>query len=502
MSHFNVLTQPWIPVIDLNGKRKLLGILDTLEQAHQIKELEDANPTYEYGVFRFLCTFLMDVYRPEDWKVLADIYDEGRFDMEKVQNYIKQCETEGVSFDLFDKETPFLQTKYNEEYDKNLVSIARLNIAMPRGNNHIHFEHRQETEQSLTYAEAARGLCALNLFCTSEAQGYSSTVNSVPPLYFVFQASNLFGSLVYSMLTREEGKEVNYDTPPVVWRNNEEVVPKQKETSTSVLYGMLYPCRRVLLRSEMGGIVKRMYFCQGKNYVGYDSWQDPHVSYCITDKGKSSLKPEIEKEPWRNIATILGKGPTSPVFVNRIIEHKLADEVAVKVYGVATHKKRVAQYLDMQKGHLRMPRLIAENETKRNRIEDIIVAAERMSQELGKCLNDCFQEKKKEEKKKDKNKKKMHNSIFAVQAEFLQQCRDTVLQDLFDEMAAVPENKASECTDKYLDKFGKKCMACFDQAADTLFLTGRELLTRQKMRKKLFNALWLVGRDLERDTKG
>ncbi len=33
MSHYNVLEEPWIPVIDLDGKRKMLGIMDTLAQA-------------------------------------------------------------------------------------------------------------------------------------------------------------------------------------------------------------------------------------------------------------------------------------------------------------------------------------------------------------------------------------------------------------------------------------------------------------------------------------
>ena len=204
MSHYNVLEEPWIPVIDLDGKRKMLGIMDTLAQAHQIKEISDTIPSYEYGVFRFLCAFLMDVYRPEEWGSIQDLYDRKSFDMGTIQDYIECCKKEGVSFDLFDKKRPFLQTAYNEEYDKNLVSVAALNIAMPSGNNHIHFEHRKEQEQSMTYEEAARGLCALNLFCTAGAQGYPSTINGAPPIYFVYEGANLFESLVYSMVAVEE----------------------------------------------------------------------------------------------------------------------------------------------------------------------------------------------------------------------------------------------------------------------------------------------------------
>lgn len=481
MSHFNVLKEPWIPVVDLNGGRKMLGILDTLAHAHKLREIADSMPSYEYGVFRFLCTFLMDVYRPEDWGALEDIYDLKSFDMERIQAYIGQCEKEGVSFDLFDKNRPFLQTGYNEEYDKNLVSVAALNIAVPSGNNHIHFEHRMEQEQSMTYAEAARGLCALNLFCTAGAQGYPSTVNGAPPIYFVYDGANLFESLVYSMIAAEEGGELKYDSPPVFWRNPSEVIPKQVEASTSILYGMIYPCRRVLLYPEGDGTVRKMYLCQGKNYVAYDSWRDPHVSYLFLDTGRISLKPAAEKEPWRNIATILSDGITAPTFVNRVLKNDLVEEVSVTAYSVVTSQ---ASYLDMHKGYLRMPRSIAVNETKRDRVQEVIQAVEEMGNALKKSIHDCFiatQQKEKKEKEK-----KIHRTASETQAKFLQQCRDYILQDVFHELAEIPENNASAYTDQCLKTLGKKCISQFDLTANMLFSSGRELRECQKMRD------WLV----------
>ncbi len=474
MSHYNVLEEPWIPVIDLDGKRKMLGIMDTLAQAHQIKEISDTIPSYEYGVFRFLCAFLMDVYRPEEWGSIQDLYDRKSFDMGTIQDYIECCKKEGVSFDLFDKKRPFLQTAYNEEYDKNLVSVAALNIAMPSGNNHIHFEHRKEQEQSMTYEEAARGLCALNLFCTAGAQGYPSTINGAPPIYFVYEGANLFESLVYSMVAVEEGGEISYDVPPVIWRNLSDVIPKQTETSISVLYGMLYPCRRVLLYPEEDGTVKKIYLCQGKNFVAYDSWKDPHVSYLYSDKGRSSLKPTMEKEPWRNITTIFSDDVTAPVFIHRVLNENLVDEVFVTAYSIVTNQ---ASYLDMQKSHLKMPRSIAMNETKRDRVQEIIKAVEEMNHALGKSINGCFIA-----VQQDKSNKVNHRIVSDVQSKFLQQCRDYILQEVFNEMAIVLEKDASACTDKFLDKLGKDCISLFDMVADSFFSSSRELRERQKMR--------------------
>ena len=71
----------------------------------------------EYSVYRFLIVFLMDMLRPEDEEVLEELLDEGQFDWDTIQRYVRQCEQEGVSFDLFDSERPFLQTRYRADWE-------------------------------------------------------------------------------------------------------------------------------------------------------------------------------------------------------------------------------------------------------------------------------------------------------------------------------------------------------------------------------------------------
>lgn len=276
------------------------------------------------------------------------------------------------------------------------------------------------------------------------------------------------------MVAVEEGGEISYDVPPVIWRNLSDVIPKQTETSISVLYGMLYPCRRVLLYPEEDGTVKKIYLCQGKNFVAYDSWKDPHVSYLYSDKGRSSLKPTMEKEPWRNITTIFSDDVTAPVFIHRVLNENLVDEVFVTAYSIVTNQ---ASYLDMQKSHLKMPRSIAMNETKRDRVQEIIKAVEEMNHALGKSINGCFIA-----VQQDKSNKVNHRIVSDVQSKFLQQCRDYILQEVFNEMAIVLEKDASACTDKFLDKLGKDCISLFDMVADSFFSSSRELRERQKMR--------------------
>ena len=133
---FQILTQPWIPVKELDGSMKELSLLETLERAHLLSEIQDPSPMVEYSVYRFLIVFLMDMLRPEDEEVLEELLDEGQFDWDTIQRYVRQCEQEGVSFDLFDSERPFLQTRYRADWDRDPKPVSTLDYSIPNGQPH------------------------------------------------------------------------------------------------------------------------------------------------------------------------------------------------------------------------------------------------------------------------------------------------------------------------------------------------------------------------------
>ena len=116
--HFDLITEPWIPVVNGDDTISYLGIWDALQTASKSKGISDASPLVEFGLYRLLSVFLMDALRPEDQFELEDLENAGQFDMAKIQNYIEQCQAEGASFDLFDPERPFLQSPYDKAWDK------------------------------------------------------------------------------------------------------------------------------------------------------------------------------------------------------------------------------------------------------------------------------------------------------------------------------------------------------------------------------------------------
>ena len=82
--------------------------------------------------------------------------------MEKISNYIAECNLNGERFDLFDQEHPFLQIPLKEWENAEGVPVANMINFRPHGNNHIHFDHTLDREQVIDYKEAAKLLCSLS----------------------------------------------------------------------------------------------------------------------------------------------------------------------------------------------------------------------------------------------------------------------------------------------------------------------------------------------------
>lgn len=380
---FNVLTQGWIPVIDLEGRRQKLGILDTLKNAHRLKEISDASAMVEYSLYRFLSVFLMDALRPKNRETLEDLLEEGAFDPESIDNYIALCKSEGVSFDLFGRERPFLQTPYCAVWDKSAKPAAVLDYTLPSGNNHTHYDHRKEANFALQYDEAARLLLPAQLFCTAGAQGYPSNVSASPPYYTVVQGRNLFETLVYSLCLTNR-IDIPIDDPPVLWRNMEPVEPKREVTKTSWLFGMLFPARRILLIPR-DGVVPEVYLCQGLNFVAKESWNDPFVTYRITKDGRIPWRPNQEKAIWRNLNDLVDvKGKKAPYVLRQYFElEKESENAAVSLYGVQTNQ---ASYLGMFHFDLEIPVHLTQDEVRIQCIEQCIKAAEELAKALRRSL--------------------------------------------------------------------------------------------------------------------
>lgn len=307
MAEFNVLNEPWIPVMTISGTAEKYGIMEALTKAHEMAEVACESPLETYAVQRFLIAFLMDAYRHEllHGRDRKKLFERGKFDPAVIASYIELCRNEGVTFDLFDPEKPFYQATFDERYDSDakIKPIANLFHAIPSGNNPVHFEHKVADESECTPAQALRALLAAQLFATSMTQGYPSSVNDTPCYYALLKGRNLFETLCLSMLSVGECQGIDFDSALPAWRDRSPEIPKAEHADVSMLEGLTFRPRRVTIICEEDGMVRKLYFQQGQSFHPNGRWIDPHVTYSVNKDGDYvTVKPHLGRMPWRDVA--------------------------------------------------------------------------------------------------------------------------------------------------------------------------------------------------------
>ena len=468
---FDILKDPCIPVKDLNGETHELGIIDALSRAHELRSVHDVSPLAEYSVYRFLVVFLMDALRPEKLGSLEALLDEGRFNMDAIGAYVERCKAEGVSFDLFDEERPFMQTKVDPRWDKQPKPVDTLDYAVPSGNNHLHFDHKGGAG-AYSAARAMRMLLAAQQFCTSGAQGYPSNVNGAPPWFVIIRRDNLFETLVLNMIPTSQIR-IKFDEPPTAWRNTAEVESQKKVPQTSWLYGMLFPARRIHLNPEADGTVKTVYFSQGMNYVNPQTWPEPHAAYKINDKGRFNLKPLGDAAVWQNLACFIDTAencaPQTLGNYARIFDEGL---VNLSLYGVATNQ---ASYLQTVQRDLRLPVGIIGSDG----AERFIVAFVEAAQLLGTAV---------ERVEKSLMRKGERDRYRKIAAQRFNDRSGAKLLSLLDKLCGPPAG-LNALLKETCEELLRDAVACIDEELNSLSLRGRAMLeTADKRRLELNKA--------------
>jgi len=362
---FDVLTEPWLPLLKEDGSIHMAGILEALKNAHSCKGLLGETPLETAALLRLLIAFAMDAYTCGHPELLLNIqtrralYRQGRFDAQVIDRYIKQCLDEGVSFDLFDKKRPFMQSAYDPQYDKETKPVALIAHDLPTGHNPVHFDHRMENEHALTSAQCMSKLLAAYLFAAAGVQGYPSSVNGTPCCYIFCNGRNLFETLVLNMVSIQEMSGCEYGIP--AWRNERAMVPKEQVPTVSVLEALTWPSRRVtFVASGKDGCVREVYFQQGLNFTPDGIWKDPHVAFKRNQKGEPySLKPDTDKELWRDLSVITVSREDKFNIVPFVVRHLRAivgseheqPVVDLCLYGLMTKQ---AKYVDWVQDSLRV----------------------------------------------------------------------------------------------------------------------------------------------------
>lgn len=203
---FNLIDQPWIPCIDLDGQYMEFGIGQTLAEAGQLRELRGETPVETAAMYRLLLAILHRVYGPKNRSVWLALWRNRKLglDRDHLDNYLHKWYDR---FDLFDTQHPFFQVSDEQQLGKpgtlnKMISHLTADSTL--------FEHTLDDGERgvvLTFAQAARVLVTLQNY----GLGYKQFVDApcAKGLVFLIQGANLLETLLLN-LTRYPEESGDY----------------------------------------------------------------------------------------------------------------------------------------------------------------------------------------------------------------------------------------------------------------------------------------------------
>lgn len=403
---FNLLHEPWIKVMMLDGSVQEISLTDVFYKAPQIKKLAGELPAQDVAVFRLILAVLYATYatnnaenRTEAIEKWGELWEQGSFEADAIAEYLEEYEER---FWLFHPSAPFYQVAdiedamrgYKESKGKKvkdeekLKTVARLIGELCQSDNQKRlFPNRTGLQQeTLSYNEAARWLLYLNGFDDDSAKMPTPKgVGYLGQLGLVYaEGKNLFETLMLNFVllyneswTFDDYKEdaMAYWEKPVESYSENNYIERSIAQPNAQKDLLTLQSRRILLKRKNGVVVG--YLLTMGDYIEKDgNWINEQMTLWQKEKNGNSFVPKRhrkERQLWRDFASLISgdeaNGRNSGVvewlrFLQK--EKLLTDEhITISIAGVCYKLKGAGwQVVDFVDDSLEMNRQILSSDLK------------------------------------------------------------------------------------------------------------------------------------------
>lgn len=288
MKKFDVFEDGWIPAEDLDGKDKKLGIREALTNAHRYRRISHKCPELEAGAYVFLSTLIMDIYREEfqderSVSKIRSLLKEGKFSAERIDSYKKAFVESGRSFDIFDKDAPFMQQSLELFKGKEAGSIAAIDYHMESGTSPIDRTGISENDAVMTPDRAVLNMLKYTLFAIPGGQGYCQNLTGVAPKYYLMRGDTLFSTILFNCWIPDTTDGLGR---PSWW--DPDAAISDPENQRSYLFYITSPLRKIRLVPPADGedVIRKAYYMSNGNPAPSRNI----VPYAVTIKPKEGEK--------------------------------------------------------------------------------------------------------------------------------------------------------------------------------------------------------------------
>ncbi len=410
---FDLLVEPWVPVVALDGTRREVGLLEALAQAHRLREVDDPSPLVTYGLHRLIAAVLQTVCPVADIDEWAAFWNRGHFPAEIVERVRQRCHDR---LGLFHPTRPFYQAgdiPLAPAPPAGVKTVGYLFMEEATGTNVTHFSHRGDAVHAYCPACCAKGLVTLPPFAISGGRGLSPSLNGSPPIYVLPRGETLFATLWLNHLIAPFIPESARADPGLLWEQERPTGAGEVRVHAGFLEGLTWPPRRVRLYPGSGGVcsvcgrraptlVRQMVFTQGRR-LAQDAppWEDPWVAYTVRLRdGQPELepvRPQADRVVWRDFPALFLARPNDanhrqPRILAQIA-HLASEEVlpAGRPLQFETYSLRVdkAKVFEWRTDHFAFPPHLLEGPAA-GTLEVALAHAERTAAALDKALRRLF----------------------------------------------------------------------------------------------------------------
>jgi CRISPR system Cascade subunit CasA len=327
---FNLVTEPWIPCVDLAGKYQELGLWNVVQRAHELREISDPSPLATVALHRLLIAVLHRALDgPADHAAWRELWQARRLPSTETQIYLSKWSDR---WDLFHEEYPFFQVGGFQTVDNNgdatePVPVARLSVERAVGNNSVLFDHSEDAAPSpMTPAQAARALLATQAFALCGGQGpssnlfgkhpYTSHATQVGGVAVLLRGSNLAETLLLNLLPYDASRPISRrDGDRPVWERTAAREPGETHVDGYLDYLTLRSRFIRLLPSgaPSEAMVTHAYVAPGLSLPSGDSAPVNPLWFYRLDpkKGPMPVALRVDRAIWRDSSTLFAM-PSQP----------------------------------------------------------------------------------------------------------------------------------------------------------------------------------------------
>ncbi len=335
---FNLVYEPWILVLNLNGEQEEVSLLKALERAHEFKCLAGELPTQDVAVLRLLLAALYATFTRVDaqgkrksigsyeealarWESLWQL---GRFPTEPIKERLCRYEER---FYLFHPERPFYQVAGLDRGTSYTAAKLFGNLSESSNKVRLFPVRTGQSKYAMSFSEAARWLLYVNAFDDTSSKPSKRGGEKMPSpgagwlgkIGLVFaNGTNLFETLMLNfVLVNFEERGKPWGDGKAVWELNE---PRTEERVEIVLpleplSLLTLQSRRILLQREENSVIG--YLLLGGDFFHRENAFTEQMTIWRKDEKNNVYLPkrhDPSKQLWRDFSSFIsyGEGQKTP----------------------------------------------------------------------------------------------------------------------------------------------------------------------------------------------